>query len=95
MIACTDQCNYTAGMFDPKILDDIAEKLSAVIPDSVSSFESGAKEKIKTVLTNVFDKLELVTQKEFDVQKEVLNRTRQKVDALEKQLQALEKSLNK
>ena len=82
-------------MFDPKILDDIAERLSAVVPESVTAVQDNVKRQMKTVLTSIFNELDLVTREEFDVQKKVLERTRQKVDALEHQLQDLERSAKK
>ena len=41
-------------------------------------------------IKKVLNKLDLVTREEFDVQEAVLARTREKLDALEKQLQAME-----
>ena len=41
-------------------------------------------------IRKILDKLDLVTREEFDVQEAVLARTREKLDALEKQLQAME-----
>jgi len=38
----------------------------------------------------MFTKMELVTREEFDVQKEVLKRTRQKLEELEKKLSEIE-----
>ncbi len=80
-------------MIDPKILDDIAERLSAVVPESVTAAQASVKQQMKTALTSIFNQLDMVTREEFDVQKKVLERTREKVDLLEKQLLELEKSL--
>ncbi|MDH5257103.1 MAG: accessory factor UbiK family protein [Gammaproteobacteria bacterium] len=77
-------------MFDPKMLDEVAQKLSSVLPGSLQSVQQDIEQNFKTVLQNAFAKMELVTREEFDVQTSVLSRTRSKVDALEKQLSELE-----
>lgn len=80
-------------MFDPKMLDEVAQKLSSVLPGSLQSVQQDIEQNFKTVLQNAFAKMELVTREEFDVQTSVLSRTRSKVDALEKQLSELEVSI--
>ena len=77
-------------MFDPKMLDDVAQKLSSVLPESLQTVQQDIEQNFKTVLQNAFNKMDLVTREEFDVQTNVLSRTREKVDALEKQLTELE-----
>lgn len=46
----------------------------------------------KTFFTSALQKLDVVTREEFDVQVAMLARTRQKLEALEKQVAALEQS---
>jgi BMFP domain-containing protein YqiC len=45
---------------------------------------------IDALLKGMFTKMELVTREEFDVQTEVLKRTRQKLEELEKKLSEIE-----
>lgn len=49
----------------------------------------------KTFFTSALQKLDVVTREEFDVQAAMLSRTREKLDALEKQVAALEEAANK
>ena len=49
----------------------------------------------KTFFTSALQKLDVVTREEFDVQAAMLARTREKLDALEKQVVALEQAANK
>ena len=77
-------------MFDPKMLDEVAQKLSSVLPSSLKSVQEDVEQNFKTVLQNAFSKMDLVSREEFDVQTNVLSRTRAKVDAMEKQLSELE-----
>lgn len=77
-------------MFDPKMLDEVAQKLSSVLPGSFQAVQQDIEKNFKTVLQNAFSKMDLVSREEFDVQSSVLSRTRAKVDAMEKQLAELE-----
>jgi BMFP domain-containing protein YqiC len=60
-------------MLDPKILEEFGAKMSALMANSpVKDIEKNAK----AVMSGVLAKLEVVTREEFDVQAEVLARTR-------------------
>lgn len=73
-------------MIDTNIFEDISKKLFDEIPDSLKTAEKDIQQKFKTIIQSAFDKLDLVTREEFEVQKRVLGKTRQKVEAIEKQL---------
>jgi len=45
---------------------------------------------VKTFMSQAFNKMELVTREEFDIQADLLRQALASVDALEKQVQALE-----
>jgi BMFP domain-containing protein YqiC len=45
---------------------------------------------LKALLGQAFQRLELVTREEFELQRELLSRTREKLDALEKQVHQFE-----
>ena len=67
------------------------EDLSAKLRETLSRSPAGDLEKnIHALLQIAFTKLALVSREEFDVQTEVLRQTREKLDALERQLSALE-----
>lgn len=69
------------------------EELSSKLRETLSKSPAGDLEKnIHALLQSVFTKLALVSREEFDVQAEVLRQTREKLDALEKLLSALEKT---
>ncbi len=69
------------------------EELSSKIRETLSKSPAGDLEKnIHALLQSAFSKLSLVSREEFDVQKEVLRQTREKLEAIEKQLSALEKN---
>lgn len=74
-------------MSNPKFLDDLSARLNDVLANSPArDFEKNAR----ALLAQAFAKLDLVTREEFDVQTEVLARTRQKLEALEARVAALE-----
>jgi BMFP domain-containing protein YqiC len=69
------------------------EDLSSKLREALSKSPAGDLEKnIHALLQSAFTKLALVSREEFDVQTEVLRQTREKLDALEQQLSALEQN---
>ena len=76
-------------MFDPSYFEELAKKLYATLPSSLQNFESDVQQKFKDILLSAFTRMDLVTREEFDVQIKVLARTREKVDALQTQVQQL------
>ncbi len=77
-------------MLDPKKLEEIAKNISDAIPAGVKSMAGEAEGKIKQVLQSQLSKLDLVTREEFDIQNKVLIRTREKLEAMEARIAALE-----
>jgi len=76
-------------MLDPKILEEFGAKMSALLANSpAKDIEKNAK----AMMSGVFAKFDLVTREEFDVQAQVLARTREKLQALETRVEALEKA---
>ena len=76
-------------MLDPKTLEDIGAKMSALLANSpAKDIEKNAK----AVMSGLFAKLDLVTREEFDIQTQVLARTREKLKTLEARVDALEKA---
>ncbi len=76
-------------MIDPKILEEFGAKMSAILANSPArDIEKNAK----AMLSGLLGKLDLVTREEFDIQAQVLARTREKLKELETRIEALEKS---
>ena len=74
-------------MTNPKILDEIGAKVSELLANSpAKDIEKNAR----ALLASGFSKLDLVTREEFEVQRAVLMRTREKLEALERAVAALE-----
>ena len=79
-------------MLNPKKLEEIAKQITDSVPPEVKSIAEGAEAKVKQVLQSQLSRLDFVSREEFDVQSQVLIRTREKLAALEKRLDALENS---
>jgi BMFP domain-containing protein YqiC len=79
-------------MLDHKIVDEISEKISKLIPDNLQNMRADIKKNCHALLESSLAKFALVTREEFDVQKQVLAKTRAKLEQVEKQLAALEQA---
>ena len=77
-------------MIDLKNIDDLARKLSELVPPGLKDARADLEQNFKSTLQAGLARLDLVTREEFDVQRAVLLRTREKLDAIERQLAALE-----
>jgi len=75
-------------MLNKKVLDDIGAKVNELLAQSPAK---DVGKNMKVLLGGVFARLDLVTREEFDVQQEVLKRTREKLTALEAKVAELEK----
>lgn len=74
-------------MLDPKIFEELSARLSALIAASpAADIEKNAR----ALLSGFFAKLDLVSREEFDIQTQVLQRTREKLKALEERVARLE-----
>jgi BMFP domain-containing protein YqiC len=80
-------------MIDPKILDNLANRLAATLPPGIKEIKQDAEKNFRAILQGAFAKLNLVTREEFDVQTAVLTRTHAKVHELEDQIRELESRL--
>lgn len=74
-------------MLNAKVFEDISAKLSAV---AESGPAKDIEKNVRALLTQGFTKLDLVTREEFDIQLQVLARTREQLTALEKRVAELE-----
>lgn len=77
-------------MIDLNHLDDLARRLSDMVPPGLRQSREELQATFKTALQAGLGKLDLVTREEFDVQRAVLLKTREKLEALEKVVAELE-----
>jgi len=81
-------------MFDTKFIDDLARQISDSVPSGVKGLQQDLEKNIHTLLQGAFAKLDLVTREEFDAQSQVLLRTREKLEQLEKLVSVMEAKKN-
>ncbi len=70
--------------------EQITKRLSALLPPAGEQLKDDLKKNFLTALNAALGRMNLVTREEFDVQQAVLQRTRQKLEVLEKQIAELE-----
>lgn len=78
---------------DPKILDDLARRLYEAVPTGLRDAQKDLENNFRAVLQTVLGRLDLVTREEFDVQTEVLRRTREKLESINLRLVELEDAI--
>jgi hypothetical protein len=74
-------------MINSKFLDEMSAKMSELIANSPLK---DVEKNTRAMMNSMFTKMDLVTREEFDVQSQVLARTREKLEALEKRVAELE-----
>lgn len=77
-------------MFDPKKLEQIAKQIHESMPTPVKELGADVDQKVRQVIQGQLNKLDVVSREEFDVQTQVLLRTRQKLTAMEAKLADIE-----
>ena len=78
-------------MLNKNVIDEINAKVSEILHNSPAK---DIEKNIRVLLSGAFTRLDLVTRDEFDVQQEVLQRTREKLILLEARVAELEARLN-
>lgn len=77
-------------MIDPSIFENLAQKISSKLPASLGNAREEVEKNLKAGLQATFTKLDLVTREEFDVQSKMLAKCRERIEALEAKVTALE-----
>lgn len=72
-------------------LEELAKQVADAIPPGVKTMAEGLESKVKQTLQSQLSRLDFVSREEFDVQTMVLQRTREKLEAMESRLEELEK----
>ncbi len=77
-------------MIDSKTIDELAKKLSELVPEGLKNAGDDLGKQFKQALQSGLAKMDLVTREEFDAQTKVLERTREKLETLEQKVAELE-----
>lgn len=65
-----------------------------LVPNDMTRFQEDVEKNLKSALQAAFSKMELVSREEFDIQAELLSRTRALLEELEKKISELEQTRN-
>lgn len=81
-------------MIDLAKIDELAARLSEALPPGAQQMREEMEAQFRTLLQRAFEKMDLVTREEFDIQSAVLERAMVKLESLQAQLEALEQQGN-
>lgn len=76
-------------MMNTRLIDDISERIDAFLRNTPAA---DMQKNLKAALTQAFTRIDLVTREEFDIQSQVLARTREKLTQLEARVADLERN---
>lgn len=82
---------YHPCMLDQNVIEELGKKISQLLPDSSRQLRDDLEANVHSAVQSTLSKLKLVTREEFDVQAAVLERTREKLEALQRRLDELER----
>lgn len=74
-------------------LDDLADRLGRLLPEGAHEIRQDFERNARAMLQSTLSRMELVTREEFDVQSEVLARSREQVEELASRVDRLEQQL--
>jgi hypothetical protein len=77
---------------DRSQIEQLARQLADAVPRNLRALGEDLEKNFKTLLQSGFDRMDLVTREEFDLQSAVLERTREKLEQLEQRVAALDGS---
>ncbi len=77
-------------MSKPQIIEDVVEKISDLVPQDFKTMREEFHTNAKAIMVAGLKKMDLVTREEFDVQKAVLAKTREKLKMLEAELKHIQ-----
>lgn len=74
-------------------IDKLIQSVVENLPGKMGPFNDELQEYLRQSLSSTLKKMDIVTRHEFDIQSAVLQKTRSKVDELEKVIKQLESHL--
>ncbi|MFN0300139.1 MAG: accessory factor UbiK family protein [Burkholderiales bacterium] len=77
-------------MSGPKFFEDLQQRIAELVAQSPAK---DIERNVKAMMASAFTKIDLVPREEFDVQANVLARTRERLERLEQQVAELEAKL--
>ncbi|WGO83984.1 ubiquinone biosynthesis accessory factor UbiK [Arsenophonus apicola] len=78
-------------MLDAKKIEQVVRQIKDTLPQGIRDLGEDLDKKLRATLQSQLGKLDLVSREEFDIQTQVLLRTREKMIEMEKRIEQLEK----
>ena len=78
-----------------KTISEIVRKISAAVPEDLKAAKESLEKNARATVEGAFQRLDLVTREEFDVQVMLLSKSQQRVKELEQRINELEEVINK
>ncbi|HER34297.1 MAG: accessory factor UbiK family protein [Halothiobacillaceae bacterium] len=75
-------------------IEELSQRIEQAMPESLREGKQEFEKAVRQAVSNGFSRMDLVTREEFDVQTQVLARTRAKLEALEQRVSDLERRLD-
>ena len=73
----------------PHQINQLAEKIESLLPPGLKQVKQDFDEKLKKLLQQQLSEMDFVSREEFDIQRKVLARTREKLQPLEQRIEQL------
>ena len=77
-------------MLKTEKIDEFIKQITAMMPNDLSQTRQDLENNLKAALTSLFMRMDLVTREEFNVQNELLSKTRELMEQLDKKVSELE-----
>jgi ubiquinone biosynthesis accessory factor UbiK len=87
------QSRDESRMVNVHSIDELAQRLAALVPPGMQQAREDLASNFRSLLQSGLRELDIVTREEFDVQRCVLLRTREKIEELEQQVANLERAI--
>ncbi|WP_032114522.1 accessory factor UbiK family protein [Candidatus Arsenophonus nilaparvatae] len=79
-------------MLDAKKIEQVVRQIKDTLPQGIRDLGEDFDKKLRAILQSQLGKLDLVSREEFDIQTQILLRTREKMAQMEKRIEQLEKN---
>ncbi len=79
-------------MLDPKLFDDLSRRVAEGMPKGLQALQDDFERNLRAALEAAVRRMDLVSRDEFEIQQAVLQRTREKLEALQKRVAELEQT---
>ncbi len=76
-----------------QLINRLGQQFGDRLPEQVRTLRGELEDNLKMLLRDALSRMDLLTRDEFDIQQQLLAKTRSKVDNLERQIKALEAQL--